>query len=359
MIKSLYLRDFRNYKEAHIAFSPRVNIIWGDNAQGKTNLLEALYLFITGRSFRTPHLSELIRFGASCFYAEIVFETNGIEQKLKFSFDGEERTITHNTTTLPSLSALLGILNGVILSPEDRALVKGGPALRRQFLDLLLSQAKPLYLHHLARYLRAMKQRNTLLKRRSLETVAIWEGQMATAATFLTETRAQTVVELERLSQTETLGSDQIALAYSSQAWSAHTTTPSHRGDSSLITDFFLKQLAKHRFRECDLGMTLTGPHRDDLTISLHSQEARRFASEGQQRSCAATLKLAQWKWLNTLTGMPPILCIDDLGVSFDPSRELALYKRMEELGQVFITSARAAPIDCHSIRVENGLFMS
>ena len=141
-IKQLYLRDFRNYQEANITFSPQINLIWGDNAQGKTNLLEALYLFVTGRSFRTPHLAELIRFGAQAFYLEILFEKNGIEQILKFSYDGTERKITHNATALSSLSTLIGILHGVVLSPEDRALIKGGPAIRRHFLDLLLSQAE-------------------------------------------------------------------------------------------------------------------------------------------------------------------------------------------------------------------------
>src|SRR5262245_49393590 len=117
MIKSLYLRDFRNYKEAKVFFSPKTNLIWGDNAKGKTNLLEALYLFIGGRSFRTSHLAELIRFGARSFYLELLFEKNGIEQTLKFGFDGEERKILHNATPILTLSSLLGILNGVILSP--------------------------------------------------------------------------------------------------------------------------------------------------------------------------------------------------------------------------------------------------
>jgi DNA replication and repair protein RecF len=353
MIKTLYLRDFRNYKEAKISFSPHMNLIWGDNAQGKTNLLEALYLFVTGRSFRTPHLAELIRFGASSFYLEILLEKNGIEEMLKFSFDGSDRKISHNATSLSSLSALLGILNGIILSPEDRSLIKGGPSTRRQFLDLLLSQAKPLYLYHLLRYLRAMKQRNCLLKQRDLEMVSIWEEQMASHAIVLTQMRAQTVLELGVLSHSETLGFDQFNLSYRSQALQT-TDTQSER-----LKSYFLKQFEKQRSRECELGITLSGPHRDDLMILLQDKEARQFASEGQQRSCITALKLAQWKWLNALSDQTPIFFLDDLGVSFDQARERELYTRIECLGQVFITSARAPFAKNYSIHVESGCLLA
>ncbi len=350
MIKSLYLKDFRNYKEAMVHFSPTINLIWGDNAQGKTNLLEALFLFITGRSFRTSHLNELIRFGAKSFYLQLVFEKNGIEQTLKFSFDGKERKIIHNATSLPSLSALLGILNGVVLSPEDRALIKGGPSLRRQFLDILQSQAKPLYLSHLSRYSRAMQQRNHLLKNRNLSTLDIWEAQMADAAALLTQMRAQTVEELENLSQSEALGSDQLKLSYRTQAHALLKESP------VTLTSFFLQQFLKHRSREFELASTLTGPHRDDIYILVQDKEARHFASEGQQRSCIAALKLAEWKWIKAITGTPPLFGIDDLGVSFDSSREQELFQKMSDLGsQVFITSARPSPFPCHPIPIQSG----
>ncbi len=347
MIKALFLRDFRNYKQAVITFSPKVNVILGDNAQGKTNLLEAIYLLITGRSFRTSHLSELIRFGAHAFYLEALFEKNGIEQTLKFSFDGEGRTIIHNFTLLPSLSSLIGILHGVVLSPEDRNLVKGGPQARRQFLDLLIAQSNPLYLHHLSRYIKAMKQRNALLKTKSLKTIAIWEEQMAPSAAFLTHRRSQTVKELESLSQSETMASDQLALAYRSSA-------PLSSAYEQL-THYFLTQFEKQRPRECELGSTLSGPHRDDLTIMLHDKEACKFASEGQQRSCITSLKLAHWKWLQQLLEEQPILCIDDVGVSFDRTREEELFKRINSLGQVFITSARPTGVEGHLIHIESG----
>lgn len=351
-IKRVYLRDFRNYAEAVVDFGPAINVLVGDNAQGKTNLLEAIGLLITGRSFRTAHLSELIRFGATSFYLEALFEKNGVEQILKFACDGNERKIIHNATSLPSLSALLGILQGVILSPEDRSLVKGGPQARRHFLDLLLAQANPLYLYHLSRYWKALKQRNALLKRRSLETIGIWEEHMALSASFLTYRRAQTVDELQRLCETETLPTERLELGYRSPALSTAGR------DTEALHHYFLKQFEKQRKRECELGITLTGPHRDDLNILLQGREARLFASEGQQRGCVAALKLAQWKWLHALIEAPPALCIDDIGVSFDSSREEELYKRMASLGQVFVTTTRPTLLPCHSIGVKNGNFI-
>ncbi|MCH9625638.1 MAG: DNA replication and repair protein RecF [Chlamydiales bacterium] len=353
MIKALFLRNFRNYKEASLSFGPKINAIWGENAQGKTNLLEAIYLLIAGRSFRTIHLNELIRFGEKSFYLEALFEKNGIEQRLQFLFDGKKRKIIHNATILPSLSSLLGILNGVILSPEDRSLVKGGPLARRHFLDLLIAQSNPLYLHHLTRYTKAMKQRNALLKARSLKTIEVWEEQMAPSAAFLTLRRLNTIKELEKVCISETLASDKLNLEYKS---SALNKTPFEH--SPLIT-YFLEQFNKQRPREIELGMTLTGPHRDDLLIKLHEKEAHKFASTGQQHSCVSSLKLSQWKWLDALLGEKPLMCIDDIAVSFDAAREQELYTRVHTLGQVFTTSPQEPSIDCRSIGIESGHFIS
>lgn len=348
-IKSLLLRNFRNYREEIFTFSPHINMILGNNAQGKTNLLEAIYLLITGRSFRTSHLNELIHFEEKAFYVEAIFEKHGIDQTVKFSFDGQKRAVFHNFTALPNLSSLLGILNGVILAPEDHDLIKGLPQIRRQFLDLLIAQSNPLYLYHLSRYHKAMKQRNFLLKQHALKTITAWEEQMASAAVFLTVKRAQTLNQLENMGHMETLGSDRMFLRYRSQALNTL-----EKGEEALH-NFFLKQFAKNRERECQLKCTVSGPHRDDFSILIHDKEARLFGSEGQQRSLAATIKLAQWQLLKNQILQAPTLCVDDLGTSFDTSREAELYKKIEKLGQIFITSTRSAPLPCHLIEICNG----
>ena len=238
---SLYLRNFRNYKEAATTFSPKLNYIYGENAQGKTNLLEAIHLLMTGRSFRTHRLTDLIHFDASAFYLEAHFEKNGVDQVLKLTFDSEVRTIIHNATAIPSFSALLGILNGVIISPEDYELVKGSPVVRRQFLDLQIACESPLYLYHLSRYSRAMKQRNILLRRNKLETIAIWEEQMAESATYLTLKRHETIQQLEKEEAIKT-HVDSLTLCY-------QTTAPVKQ-DSKTIKAYFLKQYDKYRPRE-------------------------------------------------------------------------------------------------------------
>jgi DNA replication and repair protein RecF len=161
--------------------------------------------------------------------------------------------------------------------------------------------------------------------------------------------RSQTVTELQTLSQAETLGSEILELEYRSQALTSVEEEPES------LKHYFIQQFVKQRRRECELGITLSGPHRDDFLIALQNKDARQFASEGQQRSCVASLKLAQWKWLKRLADQPPLLCIDDIGVSFDHKREEAFYRRIQDLGQVFVTSARPLPFDGHSISVQNG----
>src|SRR5579885_1832498 len=160
MIVSLVLRNFRNYREAHVQFSPGVNLIHGRNAEGKTNLLEALYFLSTGRSFRTSRLDELILKGERFFFLEAVFIKDGIEQTLKVSFDGTSRHLQLNATVYRGFLHLLGLLPHILYTPEDTDLIRGGPNERRRFLDLHLAQIDPLYVHHWLRYNRAMKQRN-------------------------------------------------------------------------------------------------------------------------------------------------------------------------------------------------------
>lgn len=325
-ISHLYLKNFRNYKEACLTFSPKINFIYGENAQGKTNLLEAIYLLITGRSFRTHHLEELIRFGETSFYLEACFTKSGIEHSLKFSFDGEKRKILYNATSLPSLSSLFGILNGVILSPEDHELITGSPSGRRQFLDLQIAQINPLYLHHLSRYMRAMKQRNALLKQQKMQTIEIWEEQMAQSAEYITQQRHIATRDIEELLDRKF---ENLRLSYKSSAL-AHTES---------FKTYFMKQFAKFRPREFLTGTTLMGPHRDDLDILIEGKEAALFGSEGQKRSSIASLRLAEWSRLNQIAEEIPLMCIDDVGISLDQKREENLYSRVERLGQVFLTS--------------------
>ena len=156
MLISLYLRNFRNYEEAEVHFSQQVNFIHGDNAQGKTNLLDAIYLLSTGKSFRTVHLSELIREGASFFYLQAHFIKDTITQTVTLSFDGLTRKMEYNNTCYNHFTNLLGLLPTVLLAPEDMELITAGPGIRRRFLDIHIGQLDPLYIYHLGRYAKAL-----------------------------------------------------------------------------------------------------------------------------------------------------------------------------------------------------------
>ena len=339
-LSHLTLCNFRNYKESHFTFSPQVNCILGGNAQGKTNLLEALYLLSTGRSFRTPHLSHLIRQGASSFQIEAQFVRDGVTQTLKLSYDGQKRELTHNRTSLKSSAQLFGLLPVIIYAPEDVHLITGSPSKRRRFLDMHITQYDPLYIYHLVRYFRAMKQRNALLKTQTLTTISSWEQQMSLSAAYLIKTRETALHSLLPHIQTalNTLSdqSDHIDISY-------ETSLPK-KEIGTTIAEFFAHQYEKGRPKEMRFGSTLIGPHKDDLFIHLNEKEAKIYSSEGQKRSCALALRLAEWERLKEQMGAHPLICLDDFGSHLDDKRQTILQQRLHHFGQVFLTTPQSLP---------------
>ena len=339
-ITHLTLCDFRNYKKAHFTFSPRVNCILGGNAQGKTNLLEALYLLSTGRSFRTPHLSHLIHQGASYFQVEAHFVRDGVTQTLKFSYDGKKREIIHNHTYLKSTAQLFGLLPVIIYSPEDVHLITGPPSKRRRFLDMHIAQYDPLYVYHLVRYFRAMKQRNFLLKSQTLATISSWEQQMSLSAAYLIQSREKALLSLLPYIQTALQAlsdqNDHIEINY-------RASFPKQEMGTA-IAEFFTHQYEKSRPKEMRFGSTLIGPHKDDLTLHLNEKEAKIYSSEGQKRSCALALRLSEWERLKGQMGAPPLICLDDFGSHLDDKRQTILRQRLHHFEQVFLTTPQSLP---------------
>ncbi len=338
-LEKLYIRHFRNYSEESFLFSPEINLIRGGNAQGKTNLLEALFLVGTGRSFRTAHLKELIHQEASFFFVEAQFVKDGIQQKARLSFDGEVKKLEINHTSYSHFNPLLGLLPIVLLAPEDILLITGAPSDRRRFLDLHLAQSDPLYVFHLARYHRAVKHRNFLLKQKKEQGLEPWETLMVSAATYLRDQRRSLIkalqTELQAAMQTLSKEKDQIEICY----------RPS-----------FTENYLKHRPKELILGSTLLGPHRDDLDIFINGLPASGYASQGQLRSAVAALRLAQWKNLSLQHQLAPLFCIDDFGVHLDEERREILLSHISSFGQVFLTS----PVfldnrPYHTLQIESG----
>lgn len=343
-LKTLHLHHFRLYKEAFFEFSPKVNVIRGPNARGKTSLLEAIYFLTTGRSFRTPHTNDLIRQGSNFFYLEAIFVKNGIEQRLSANYNGTMRKITHNSTVYSSSIPLLGLLQGAIIHPDDASIVKGSPARRRHLLDVQLAQVDPLYVHYLTRYERAMRQRNHLLRSKNMATIESWECEMANAAAYVIEQRAKLVLDLQEqgreLYNQICKGGEELSLHYK-----AYGTGDAIPENGEALKQMFVSQYQRHRPREIALGATLSGPHRDDVVIMLGGKEARSFASEGQQRSCLVALRLAEWKRMQTLAYEYPLMLVDDLGMSLDHSRRAHLIDFFGSLEQVFVTTTEQAGI--------------
>lgn len=337
-LTALYLHNFRLYEEAFFEFSQGVNVIRGANARGKTSLLEAVYFLMTGHSFRTSQTKDLIRHDASYFYLEATFFKHAVEQRIRVYYSQAEKRITHNLTACSSLNSLLGILHGAIIHPDDAAIVKGAPAARRQLLDIQLSQTDPLYIHYFTRYDRAMRQRNHLLRAKKTAAIDSWEYEMSNAAAYIANQRASLVEVLSLQGQehyhTICGGKETLRLTYKANGLG---TTPLNNVES--LREIYRSQYLRHRSREIDLGTTLTGPHKDDILIMLGNNEARAFASEGQQRSCVAALRLAEWTNLNGGLQDSPLMLIDDLGMSLDSMRKKHLIDHFENLGQVFVST--------------------
>jgi DNA replication and repair protein RecF len=334
-IQSLQVRDFRNCDFACLEFSPQVNLIFGQNAQGKTSLLEAIYLCVAGRSFRTSQIADLVRYQQSHFYVEIRFVKNTVEQRIRIAYGDGERQIFYNSTACQSAAALLGIIPGVAMTTEDIGLVRGTPQLRRHFLDLQIAQTDPLYLHHLTRFQRAMRQRNQLLKSRTTLSIEGWEMEMAVSAAYVVKARIQAVDDIQRHAQTR-----YFQLAHEEELFEVTYKSGAPLQDSAAeLQRYYLKQYQHLRQREMQLGATLHGPHRDDLELWIDGREARSYASEGQQRSCVTALRLAEYDRLHALSGMKPLLIIDDVAVSLDCRRSAKLMAQLLSVGQVFVST--------------------
>lgn len=338
-IESLYLHHFRNYREETFRFSPGVNLICGENAQGKTNLLEALFLVGTGRSFRTPHLKELIQQDAPFFFIEAQFSKDGIEQKVRLSFDGTTKKLETNHTSYSHFNPLLGQIPIVLLAPEDVLLISGPPLERRRFLDLHLAQSDPLYVYHITRYHKAVKHRNFLLRQKKEGGLEPWETIMVAAATYIREKRNRLVGDLKEdlLANMRLLSQDKDLLEI--------RYNPS-----------FTDNYQKHRAKELHIGSTLFGPHRDDLELFINSLPASSFASQGQLRTAVAALRLAQWKNLAKEHHISPLFCIDDFCIHLDKERQEALLTSVASFGQVFLTSpALSDRRPYHTLQIASG----
>jgi len=333
-LQSLYLRNFRSYEDELVTFSPHCNLILGKNGEGKTNLLEAISLLCTGKSFRTFHLTDLICLEKETFYLEACFFKEGVEQSLQLTFDGKIKSVVHNATVYQGFLPLIGLLPIVVCAPEDGALISGPPAERRRFLDLQIAQSDPLYLYHLSRYYRAMKQRNVLLKKRLLSTISSWEEIMALSGTYLIQKRQSAI---DRLNQS--VGEFMQELSGEKEKLELHYLASVFTKREEELIAALRAAFEKYRSKEMEIGSTLHGPHRDEIQIFIDERSAKSFSSEGQKRCALLALRLAEWQRMHEETLQKPFLALDDFTSHLDKRRLRFLEEKLCELGQIFLTS--------------------
>ena len=349
-ITELTLRSYRNYETLYLAFDPGVQIFLGANAQGKTNIIEALYYAAFGRSHRTSSDAELIRVGADGAHIGLSFRRHDVPGELSFTFArGARRRITYAGESLRQRD-LVGILPMVLFSPEDLFLVKGAPALRRRYLDAELSQASPAYYGELLRYTRILKQRNAVLKdiRERLaapDDLPPWDAQLARSAAYIVTRRIAAVAQLGALSarvQAVLAAGEELALAYEIAGAGAEDFAEDDMTESLHV--WYNKMLCEGRARDIARAATGVGPHLDDLVLRVGGMSLRSYGSQGQQRTGALALKLAELFYLQENIGEAPILLLDDVMSELDADRRRALldFIRHEHI-QTFITATDAA----------------
>lgn len=377
-VTRLGLHDFRNYGRLVLDFDDGVHIFVGENAQGKTNLLESLYLLATGRSYRTSKEEDLIRWGqptasiSACIQRETGSSANLV---VRYKVDGP-RHIEVDGQTLLRLADLFGTVTAVLFSPEDLNLVKGGPQERRRFLDLALAQVSPSYRAHLLQFHKILRQRNAVLKlaqerRLSPGELDVWDGQISVAGARVMAKRFLALRELSsrcaEAQQEITGGRETMFLSYepgvaSDLRSNAQEIVANVRegglGISSL-TDAFAelisRSLALRRQAEIARGQTLVGPQRDDVALFVNQVDLRVFGSQGQQRTGALACKLAELSWMKAESGEYPLLLLDDVMSELDAERRRRLVACIPPEVQLFVTTTSLHSFD-ESVR--NGACM-
>ncbi len=358
------LWNFRNIENATVRFCRGVNVLYGENAQGKTNLLEAIYMGAIGRSFRSLHAKEAITFGKEAAAVSIDFEGAGRVQNIKMNlYQSKARTVEKNHVRVSRMSELVGAFRAVLFCPEQLSLIKGGPAERRQFLDIAISAREPAYLAALQRYAQILKQRNTLIRNAQRErdvfdsTVELWSAQLAREGAYIARSRKRYI---------------EAAMPFVAECFTEMTNEREkpllrylgcNKGEGATYEEvseteaMLYRQLTSNYEREIGAGSTLYGIHKDDMDVILNGKEARNYASQGQQRSLALALKLAEGEMCREDCGEYPVFLLDDVLSELDAGRRDYLLHKIEGK-QVIMTTCESVDRDTeHVIRVENGRF--
>lgn len=331
IVESLSLKNYRNYENLNLNFSDGTNILYGNNAQGKTNILEAVYMSGTTKSHRTNKDLELIRFMQEESHISTIVRKNGISHKIDIHLkNNRSKGVAIDGIPIKKASELFGMINFVFFSPEDLNIIKNGPSEKRRFMDIELCQLNKIYLSDLAKYNKIVIQRNKLLKdlsfRKDLEdTLDIWDLQLAEYGQRIIEMREEFVKHLNgiisEIHHSLSGGKENLKVLYL----------------KSCEKENLAAKLKENRERDLKLKSTTVGPHRDDLGFYFDEIDVRKFGSQGQQRCAALSLKLSEIELVKSTTGDTPILLLDDVLSELDKNRQNYLLNHIHDI-QAMIT---------------------
>ena len=330
-IKSIQLEGYRNYNNEIVCFDKGTNVLYGDNAQGKTNILEAIFMCATTKSHKGSKDKEIIGFDKAEAHVSIVLCKALDDIKIDILLRKDKtKVVAVNGSKIKKATQLLGILNVVLFSPEDLSIIKNGPSERRRFVDMELCQLDPIYLYNLSKYNKIIDQRNKLIKdhfnnSELTDTLDIWDMQLVNYGKLIIEKRKKFIEELnEIIKQVHTKltnGKEKIELLY----------------EPDVSVENFEKELKKHREKDLKYKLTSVGPHRDDFSFVVDGIDIRKYGSQGQQRTAALSLKLSEIEIVKKITGHVPVLLLDDVLSELDNNRQNYLLNTIGEI-QTIIT---------------------
>lgn len=350
-LQCLQLRHFRNYREQYVEFTAPKTILLGNNAQGKSNLLEAVELLATLRSHRMARDKELVRDGELIgqIQASLKRQAGVSDMTLTLRRNGR-RTVNLNSENLRRHTDFLGVLNAVEFSSLDLDLVRGGPEGRRHWLDTLLVQLEPVYAYILQQYNQVLRQRNAFLRQlqnsplpNPHDSLSIWDAQLATTGTRVIRRRDRAI---QRLAPIATKWHRCISNSTEDLKIQYTPNVPLEQSQPELVQQAFLEKIQQRSAAELHQGTTLVGPHRDEVELAINETLARQYGSQGQQRTLVLALKLAELQLIEEVVGEPPLLLLDDVLAELDPSRQNQLLDAIQDRFQTLITTTHLGSFD-------------
>lgn len=315
-IKSIQLNGYRNYKNETVYFDKGTNILYGDNAQGKTNVLEAIFLCATTKSHKSAKDKEIIGFDEDEAHITLYLEKNMDEYKIDIQLRKDKsKIVAINGSKIRKATELLGLLNVVLFSPEDLSIIKNGPSERRKFIDIELCQLDAIYLYNLSKYNKILDQRNKLIKdsyynNELIDTLTIWDQQLVSYGKTIIEKRKSFISELNliinEVHSKLTNGKENLVIEY----------------EPDVTSEEFEEKLSKNRTKDITYKQTSVGPQRDDFSFVVNGVDIRKYGSQGQQRTAALSLKLSEIEIVKKVTGHIPVLLLDDVLSELDSNRQ-------------------------------------